>query len=65
MTGDLEHHLVQMPSVADAREPATDPVGEMLAKFARPLTHRLVANHNTAGGQQLLNRTQPEREPEI
>jgi hypothetical protein len=64
-TGDLEHDLVQMPFVADAREPATDPVGELLAKFARPLQHRFVANDNAAGGQQLLNYTQPEREPEI
>jgi hypothetical protein len=34
MTGDLEHDLVQMPFVADAREPATDPVGELLATAA-------------------------------
>jgi hypothetical protein len=46
-TGDLEHDLAQMPFVADAREPATDPVGELLAKFARPLPHRFVANKLT------------------
>jgi hypothetical protein len=42
-TGDLEHDLVQMPFVADAR----DPVGELLAKFARELLHRFVANKLT------------------
>jgi hypothetical protein len=36
-----------MPFVAGAREPATDPVGELLAKFARPLPHRFVANKLT------------------
>src|SRR5262249_58185007 len=57
--------VVQMPLVADARKPATNPVGELLAKFAGPLPHRFVANDDAAGGQQLLNHTQPEREPEI
>ena len=64
-TGDFEHHLVQMPLVADAREPATDSVGERLAKFARPLPHRFVANSDAASSQQLLDHSQPEREPEI
>ena len=50
-TGDLEHDLVQMPLVADAWEPATNPVGERLAKFAGPLPHRFVANDDAAGGQ--------------
>src|SRR6516225_11416231 len=64
-TGNLEHDLVEMPFVADARKPATDPVGERLVKFARPLPHRFVANSDTASGQQLLDHPQPEREPEI
>src|SRR5215472_14417074 len=64
-TGDLEHDLVQMPFIAGAREPAPDPVSELLAKFARPLPHRFVTNDDAAGGQQFLNHTQPEREPEI
>src|SRR5690242_622817 len=50
-TGDLEHDLVQLPFVADAPEPATDPVGEPLAEFARPLAHRFVANDDAAGRQ--------------
>jgi hypothetical protein len=52
-TGDLEHDFVQMPFVADAREP----VGERLAKFARPLPYGFVAHNDAAGGQQLLNHT--------
>jgi hypothetical protein len=64
-TGDLEHDLVEMPFVADARKPTTDPVGERLAKFARPLPHRFVANSDATSGQQLLDHSQPEREPEI
>src|ERR1700746_2936813 len=64
-TGDLEHHLVQMPFVANSRQAATDLVGERLAEFARPLPHRFVANDDAASRQQLLNHTQPEREPEI
>ena len=54
-----------MPSVADAREPTTDPVGELLAEFARPLSHGFGAEDDAAGRQQLLYHTQPEREPEI
>jgi hypothetical protein len=64
-TGDLYNDLVEMPFVADAREPATDSVRERLAKFARPLPHRFVANSDAASGQQLLDHPQPEREPEI
>jgi|SRR5215468_7360158 len=54
-----------MPFVANPRQLTTDPVGELLAKFARPLPHRFVADDNAAGGQQLLDHTQPEREPKI
>src|SRR6516162_4779545 len=57
--------LIQMPFVADAREPATDPVGELLAKFARPLPHRFVADDDAASGQQLLHHTKTEREAKI
>ena len=54
-----------MPFVAKPRQPTTDPVCELLAKFARPLPHRFVADDDAAGGQQLLDHTQPEREPKI
>jgi hypothetical protein len=43
----------------------TDPVGELLAEFARPLPHGFMAYDDAAGGQQLLNHAQPEREPEV
>jgi hypothetical protein len=56
-TGDLQHDLVQVPFVADTREPATDPVGKLLAKFAGPLPHRFMAHNDPAGRQQLLNHT--------
>src|SRR5215471_6368784 len=54
-----------MPFVANPRKPTTDPIGELLAKFARPLPHRFVADDDAAGGQQLLDHTQPKREPKI
>src|SRR5215831_7523189 len=54
-----------MPFVANPRKPTTDPVGERLAKFARPFPHRFVADDDAAGGQQLLDHTQTEREAEI
>src|SRR5437764_11589593 len=59
-TGDLEHDLVQMPFVAGAWEPATDPVGEMLTELARPLSDGFVGDDDAAGRQQLLNHAQPE-----
>ena len=64
-TGDLEHDLVEMPFVADAREPATDSVRERLAKFARPLPHRFVADDDAAGGKQLLHHAETKREAEM
>ena len=57
--------LIEMPFVAGAREPTTNLVSELLAKFARPLAHRFVADDDAAGGQQLLDHTQPKREPKI
>jgi hypothetical protein len=39
-----------MPFVTDAREPTTDPVGELLAEFTCPLPHRFMADDDAAGG---------------
>jgi GNAT superfamily N-acetyltransferase len=50
-TGDLEHDLIQMPFVASPRRAATDVVGEMLAKFARPLAHGFVADDDATGAR--------------
>src|SRR5215468_5784187 len=54
-----------MPFVASPRKPTTDAVGERLAKFARPLPHRFMADDDAAGGKQLLDHTPPKREPKI
>src|SRR3954452_20078798 len=43
--------------VSGRRQPPPDPVGEGLAELARPLTHRLMADNDTARGQHLLDRT--------
>jgi hypothetical protein len=59
-TGDFEHDLIQMPFVADPREPTTDPVRKLLAKFARPLPHGFVADDDVASGQELLHHTKTE-----
>src|SRR6516164_10314971 len=63
--GDFEHDLIQVPFVAATRQAATDLVGELLANFARPRSHRFVADDDAAGGQQFLDHTQPKREPKI
>ena len=54
-----------MPFVADPGKAATDLVGEMLTKLARPLSDGFVGDDDTAGRQQLLNHAKPERETEI
>src|SRR5262249_18981507 len=63
--GDFEHDLIEMPLVASSRQAATDLVGETLAEFERPLPHRFMADDDAAGGQQLLDHAQPEREAEV
>ena len=54
-----------MPFVARPRQASPDLAGELLAEFARPLSHGFVADDDTAGGQQLLHHAKPEREAEI
>src|ERR1700757_5269377 len=54
-----------MPLVADTGKTPTDPVGELLAKFACPLPHGFVADNDVARGQQLLHHAKTEREAEI
>ena len=43
----------------------TDPVGELLAEFARPLPHGFVADDDAAGSEQLLHHAETKREAEI
>src|SRR5215472_8109644 len=50
-----------MPFVADPRKATTDPVGKLLAKFARPLPRGFVADDDAASG----HHTKPEREAKI
>src|SRR6516162_2945437 len=54
-----------MPFVADTGKAAADPVGELLAEFARPLPHGFMADNDAAGGQQLLHHAKAEREAEV
>src|SRR6185436_3388103 len=51
----LSTTLVEMPFVTDPGKAATDLVGEMLTKLARPLSDCFVADDDAAGRQQLLN----------
>src|SRR4051794_9089412 len=63
--GNLENDLIQMPLVARARQSTADLIGERLAELERPLPHALVADHNAARGQHLLDHAQAKREPKV
>src|SRR5438132_8788383 len=54
-----------MPLVANPRKATTDLIGELLAEFARPLPHGFVADDDAAGGEQLINHAETQREAEI
>src|SRR4051794_6149286 len=62
---DLDLDLVQVPLVAGTGQPPADLVREALAELERPLPHGLVADRDAAGGQQLLDHPQGEREAEV
>jgi len=62
---DLDRHLVQVPFVAGLRQPTPDPVGKLLAELQRPSPHGLVADHDPACRQHLLDHAQAEREAEV
>ena len=59
--GDRQHHLVHVPFVAGRGQPVADLVREVLAELQRPLAHGLVADDDTARGQQLVHHAQAER----
>src|SRR3954453_15668636 len=63
--GDPDLALVQVPLVARSRQPAADPVREVLAELEAPLPHGLVADGDAASGQHLLDHPQGEREAEV
>src|SRR3954447_10837716 len=62
---DFDPDLVQVPLVAGTGQPSAGLVREALAELERPLPHGLVADRNAAGGQQLLDHPQGEREAEV
>src|SRR6185369_5805951 len=63
--GNFDLDLIQVPLVAGTGQPAADLVRERLAELERPLAHGLVADGDAAGGQQLLDHPQAEREAEV
>src|SRR3954464_13537296 len=65
LASDLEDDLIQMPFVSGRRQPPPDPVGEVLAELARPLSYALVADDDAARGQHLLDHAQAEREAKV
>src|SRR3954447_2253554 len=65
LAGNFDLDLIEVPLVAGPRQPAADLVRERLAELQRPLPHRLVADGDAAGGQQLLDHPQAEREAEV
>src|SRR4051794_9946227 len=62
---DLDLDLVEVPLVAGTGQPPADLVREALAELERPLAHGLVADRDAAGGEQLLDHPQGEREAEV
>jgi hypothetical protein len=50
-SANLEHDLVEMPFIPDARKATTDLVGELLAEFAGPLSYRFMADDDAAPGR--------------
>src|SRR4051794_20007135 len=65
LAGDPDLDLVRVPLVARTGQPAADLVREALAELAGPLPHGLVADRDAAGGQQLLDHAQAQREAEV
>jgi hypothetical protein len=65
LTGDLEHHLIEMPFVARPGQPSADDGGELLAKLESPLPDRLMADLDAAEGQHLLDHPKAQRESKV
>ena len=59
---DHDHHLVQVPFVGGPRARSADPFRDMRPEFPHPCPDRLIAHHDTAFGQQILDITQAKRE---
>src|SRR5919199_3008214 len=52
-------------SIARARQPTADLIGEVLAELQRPLSYSLVTDDDAACGQHLLDHAQAEREAKV
>src|SRR3954464_473420 len=65
LAGDPDLDLVQVPLIAGTGQPPADLVREALAELEAPLPHGLGADVDAAGGQQLLDHPQAEREAEV
>jgi hypothetical protein len=64
-TCNRHHHLIQVPLIPGTGQPAANLVGKALTELQTPLPHRLVADDNAAGGNDLIDIAQAERKAEI
>lgn len=62
---DLHRDLVEMPFVAELRQPSSDPIGERLDELQRPLPYPLVADDDATRRAQVLDHAQAERRTEV
>src|SRR4051812_36594351 len=65
LSPDHQAHLVEVPFVSRAWQPAPDLVGEGLAELARPLPHAFMAHVDAAGRQHLFYHAQAQRKAEV
>jgi hypothetical protein len=62
---DLERHLIQMPLVAGSHSSSTRPGRECGAELGAPLTDGLMADDDSAFGEEILNVTKAEMKAKI
>jgi hypothetical protein len=56
---------IEVPLVAGSRKTPADLIGKGLAELERPLPHRLMADHDASGREQLLDHPKAQRKPKI
>src|ERR1700757_1014811 len=64
-TGDPDHHLVQMPSIAWPRPTLPQPSRNRRAELQHPTPHRFIGDVEPALGEQFLHVAVAQREAEI
>ena len=62
---DGDDDFIEMPNIAELRRALAGLVGEVSAEFLCPTPHGFMTDDNTAGGQQIFDHSQAERESEI